>query len=60
MVFIADDKILHWNEGHMYFLDTVKMHYLFNMSDQPSYWLVLNVKCTSKAIEKVLYNLGEA
>ena len=55
--FILEDKILNFEEGTMYFVDTVKMHYIFNASLDPSYWLILNVKSTEEAIEKVFLNL---
>jgi hypothetical protein len=55
--FILEDKILNFEEGIMYFVDTVKMHYIFNASLDPSYWLILNVESTEEAIEKVFLNL---
>ena len=55
--FVLEDKILNFEEGRLYFVDTVKMHYIFNASHDPSYWLVMNVKCTKESVEKVLMNL---
>ena len=55
--FIVEKQILEWELGRLYFLDTVKMHYLFNASMDPSYWLVLNVECNKDSVEKVLLNL---
>ena len=55
--FILEDKILNFNQGKLYFVNTVKMHYIFNASMDPSYWLVMNVKCTKESVEKVLMNL---
>lgn len=55
--FILEDKILNFEEGRLYFVDTIKMHYIFNASLDPSYWLVMNVKCVEEAIEKVMLNL---
>jgi len=55
--FILDDKILNFEEGRTYFVDTVKMHYIFNATLDPSYWLVMNVKCNEKSVEEVLLNL---
>jgi hypothetical protein len=55
--FIVEDKILNFEEGRIYFIDTIKMHYIFNASDDPSYWLIMNVKCNEKSVEKVLLNL---
>ena len=51
--FIIEDKILNWEIGTMYFLDTSKVHELFNTSGFPSYWLVLNVKLTEEVFNKV-------
>ena len=42
--------------GRMHFVDTVKMHYLFNTSKKPTYWIVINVKTTPDAVKKVLQN----
>jgi hypothetical protein len=55
--FIVEDKILNLEVGRVYFVDTIKMHYLFNASLDPSYWLVINVKCTPESVEKVILNL---
>jgi hypothetical protein len=58
MNFICDDKILNWEEGKLYFLDTLKAHHLFNCSNDPSYWLVMNIGITSETIQKVISNLS--
>ena len=55
--FVLEDKILNFEEGRLYFVNTVKMHYIFNASMDPSYWLVMNVKCTKESVAKVLMNL---
>ena len=54
--FIVEDKILNLEVGRMHFVDTVKMHYLFNTSNRPTYWIVINVKTTPDAVKKVLQN----
>ncbi len=54
--FIVEDKILILEVGRMHFVDTVKMHYLFNTSNRPTYWIVINVKTTPDAVKKVLRN----
>lgn len=51
--FIIEDKILTWDVGTMYFVDTSKVHYLFNATHDPSYWLVLNVELTAEVYEEV-------
>lgn len=57
LTFIVDDKIQQWSHGTVYFVDTAKMHYLFNASSQPSYMVVLNVDLTKNAINFVTQNL---
>lgn len=55
--FIIDDKLLHWDTGHLYFVNTAKMHYLFNASFSPSYWIVFNVECNQYTIDQIFNNL---
>lgn len=55
--FVVDNKIVHWNLGQMYFVNTAKMHYLFNSSFKPSYWLIINIDVNEKNINKVLKNV---
>jgi len=52
-VFIVEDKILNWDIGTMYFVDTSKVHQLFNATEEPSYWLVLNVNLTEEVFNEV-------
>ena len=52
--FIVDDKLLNWKEGKVYFVDTSKLHYLFNSSFSPSYWLVANIKTSEESVDTVL------
>ena len=62
--FVVEDKILSWDIGRAYFVDTIKMHYIFNATSPeengkqyPSYWLIMNVKANEKSLEEMLYNL---
>ena len=55
--FIIDDKIQVWNHGRVYFVDTAKMHYLFNASFNPTYMIVLNVALNKNTIEFITKNL---
>jgi hypothetical protein len=55
--FILEDKILHWEAGHMYFINTAKTHYLFNASFDPSYWIVFNVNTTQETVDFVIRNV---
>lgn len=58
--FILEDKILNWKNGFMYFLDTAKMHYLFNCSFEPSYMIVFNIDLNMKTIEFMTENLKQS
>lgn len=57
--FVHEDKILNWEVGRLYFLDTLKMHYLFNSSFTDSYWLVANVVLNAETIMKTLERLNQ-
>lgn len=57
--FIVDDKIQYWNYGSLYFVDTAKMHYLFNSSFAPSYMIVLNVELNEHTINFITQNLKQ-
>lgn len=57
LTFIIDDKVQQWIHGTVYFIDTAKMHYLFNASADPAYMIVLNVDLTENAINYVTKNL---
>ena len=56
-VFIIEDKIQHWEEGTMYFVDTAKLHYLFNAGFSPSYMVVINAVLNSDTVNYVTTNL---
>jgi hypothetical protein len=55
--FIVDNKIQHWNYGKLYFVDTAKMHYLFNASFSPSYMIVLNIELNEDTVNFVTKNM---
>jgi len=55
--FIIEDKIQHWEEGFMYFVDTAKIHYLFNSSFDPSYLIVINAILNDITVEYITTNL---
>ena len=57
--FILDGKQLHWDIGRMYFIDTLKMHYLFNSSFTDSYWLIVNVAANDKTIETTMRKFNQ-
>lgn len=48
--FIIDDKIQYWNRGSFYFVDTAKMHYLFNTGFSNAYMLILNVELNEDTV----------
>jgi len=56
--FVVDGVMQHWEEGVMYFVDTAKLHYLFNSSFSPSYWIVLNVQTTPESVDTVLKHIN--
>lgn len=55
--FIVDGIIQHWNTGSLYFVDTAKMHYLFNASLDSAYLLVLNLNLNEDTVKFVTNNL---
>ena len=57
--FVLEDKLLHWETGRMYFLDTQRMHYLFNSSFSDSYWMIVNVAINNDAITKTLERFNQ-
>jgi len=57
LTFIVDDKIINWEHGGLYFVDTAKIHYLFNASFEPRYMAVFNVDLNKDTIEFVTKNL---
>lgn len=50
-MFVVDGEIKQWQEGRVYFVDTVKEHTLVNASYQNSYWLVANVDLTIESFD---------
>ena len=49
--FILEDKGLTWDIGKLYFLDTAKMHYVFNASMQDMYMIVLNIELNERSVK---------
>lgn len=48
--FIIDNQIQYWKEGFLYFVDTAKMHYLFNAGFDDIYMIVFNVDLNIETI----------
>ena len=57
--FVLEDKTLHWEPGRLYFIDTLKMHYLFNSGFNDSYWLIVNVDLDENTIDSTLERLNQ-
>lgn len=57
VTFILEDKILNFEEGSVYFVDTAKSHHLFNASLEPSYWIVMNIEANQETVSKVISSL---
>lgn len=54
--FLLEDKVLNWEVGRLYFLDTAKEHTLFNATGSASYWLVINYKLNEKTFNTIYDN----
>lgn len=57
MYFIMEDKMLHFEYGYPYFIDTCVRHSLFNMGSEYSYFIVVNVKVNEQSIETLLEHM---
>lgn len=57
LTFFVDNNVINWNAGSVYFVNTAKMHYLFNASFEPSYLIVLNILLNKNSINFVTENL---
>jgi len=56
MHFILDGKILNFDHGHIYFIDTCLEHTLFT-TNKPSTFIVANIRLCDESIDKVLEHL---
>jgi hypothetical protein len=52
--FLLENNKLEFNNGVMYFIDTAKMHTVFNTSTKPFYFVVVNVILNNNSIDKTL------
>ena len=52
LYFVYEDKLLNFNRGYTYFLNTNKKHTIFSFSDD-STMLVMNIKCCKESIEQI-------
>lgn len=56
--FMIEDKVLNWEEGSFYVINTTKAHTLFNASMDDSIWLVINSIVCRESIDFVCNNLN--
>jgi hypothetical protein len=54
--FIVDDKLQYWEDGYVYFVDTAKMHYLFNAGPLDTYLVVINCDLNENSVRYVTEN----
>lgn len=52
--FMLEDSRMHFENGSMYFIDTAKMHTLFNTDEQPFYFVVANIVLTEESVHDTL------
>ena len=52
--FILEDKILYWNHGFIYFLNTCKQHIVFNPTNSNMTFIVLNTKLNEDSVNYFL------
>ena len=54
--FVIDNNLQYWEDGYLYFVDTAKMHYLFNAGMTSTYMIVLNVDLNEQSVKFVTEN----
>jgi len=52
--FLLEDRILNWEYGRLYFMNTCKRHTVFNPSMKDMLFVVLNVELTGKSLHYFL------
>jgi hypothetical protein len=52
--FLLENSRMEFENGKMYFIDTAKMHTLFNTGEEPFYFVVVNIDLTQDSVEKIL------
>jgi len=57
MFFILDNKILNFDHGCVYFINTCKEHTVFTVSDESTF-IVANIILSERSVETVLNNLS--
>lgn len=57
--FMIEDRTLHWNEGSLYLINTIKEHMLFNAGIKTdSLWIVINALVCDEMFDYVRKNLA--
>lgn len=51
--FLLEDKRIHFENGAVHFVDTAKVHTLFNTAEKPFYFLVVNVNLEESSVKIV-------
>ena len=52
LYFMYEDKLLNFNRGYTYFLNTNKKHAIFSFNDE-SIMLVMNIKICKESVKKI-------
>lgn len=52
--FMLENRKLEFTNGEMYFIDTAKMHTLFNTNVTPFYFVVVNVILTDNSVSDII------
>lgn len=55
--FMLEDKRMQFDNGTMYFIDTAKMHTLFNTAEDPFYFVVGNIILNEETVNTVTSHL---
>ena len=55
--FLLENKLLDWNYGSFYVINTTKAHTLFNASMDDSIWLIINAIVCKESIDFICNNL---
>lgn len=56
--FMQENRILNFDHGQTYFIDTCIEHSLFNMNDSFAYFIVFNIKLTQESTEILLSSMS--
>lgn len=54
---MLEDKRMQFDNGTMYFIDTAKMHTLFNTAEDPFYFVVGNIILNEETVNTVTSHL---